>query len=208
MPNFREIHRTTPETYESHARAYDQQRSKVFFEKEWLDRFIAYLPVGGEVLDIGCGAGEPIAQYFIDQGCSLTGVDSSPTMIDISRSRFPQGEWLVQDMRTLSLSRTFDGIVGWDSFFHLNQHEQRSTLDLFRQHLNPNGALLLTIGDEAGEVLGVVNGQRVYHSSLDPNEYKQILLAAGFSHVTIALRDEKCGEHSVLLASGYKLNES
>ena len=204
MPTFSDIHRTTPETYEIHARAYDQQRTKVFFEKYWLDRFITSLPAGGSVLDIGCGAGVPIAQYLLDQGFKLTGVDSSPTMIDISRTRFPEGEWVVKDMRELSLSQIFDGIVGWDSFFHLNQDEQRSTLDLFCQHLNPDGALLLTIGDEAGEVLGVVNGQRVYHSSLDPNEYEQILLAAGFAEVTIALRDEKCGEHSVLLASGYQ----
>jgi hypothetical protein len=62
---------------------------------------------------------------------------------------------------------------------------------------------LLAIGDEAGEVLGAVNGQQVYHSSLDPHEYAQILLAAGFPHVTIALGDKKCGEHSELRASGY-----
>jgi SAM-dependent methyltransferase len=204
MPTLREIHRTTPETYEAHARAYDQQRMKIFFEKDWLDRFIAYLPAGGTVLDIGCGAGEPIARYLFDQGLHLTGVDSSATMIAISRSRFPEGEWLEQDMRNLSLSRSFDGIVGWDSFFHLNPPEQRSTLDLFCRHLNPDGALLLTIGHEAGEVLGFVNGQQVYHSSLDPKEYEQILLAAGFAQVAIVLRDKKCGEHSVLLASGYK----
>ena len=204
MATFREIHRTTPETYETHAYAYDQQRTKVFFEKDWLDRFIAHLPADGTVLDIGCGAGVPIAKYLIENGFDLTGVDSSPTMIDISHARFPESEWLVQDMRKLSLSRVFNGIVGWDSFFHLNPVEQRVTLKNFCRHLNVDGALLLTIGDEAGEVLGVVNGQRVYHSSLDPSEYEQILFAAGFARVTIALRDEKCGEHSVLLASGYK----
>ena len=204
MPTFREIHRTTRETYEAHALAYDRQRTKKLFEKDWLDRFVACLPAGGTVLDIGCGAGEPISQYLFEKGFNLTGVDSSPTMIALSRSRLPEGEWLEQDMRNLSLSRSFDGLLGWDSFFHLNPHEQRSTLDLFCQHLNPDGALLLTIGHEAGEVLGFVNGQRVYHSSLDPGEYEQILLAAGFSQVTIVLRDKKCGEHSVLLASGYK----
>ena len=204
MSSFSEIHRTTPETYEAHARAYDQQRTKRFLEKEWLDRFIAYLPAGGEVLDVGCGAGVPIAHYVLTQGFSVTGVDSSPTMIAISGSRFPEGRWLEMDMRSLSLSRTFDGIIGWDSFFHLNPDEQRSTLDLFCRHLNRDGALLLTIGHEAGEVLGVVNGQRVYHSSLDPNEYEQILVTAGFAQVTMVLRDQECDEHSVLLASGLR----
>ena len=65
-------------------------------------------------------------------------------------------------------------------------------------------ALLLTIGDRAGEVLGLVDGHQVYHSSLNPMEYKEILTSAGFSKVSVVLCDKDCGEHSVLLASGYE----
>ncbi len=204
MPNLPEFHSKTIETYEAHARAWDEQRSKVLLEKDWLDRFVACLAVGREVLDIGCGSGVPISQYLLSQDCQFTGVDASPTMIDIARSRFPEGDWLVMDIRSLLFPQNFDGIIGWDSFFHLTPEEQRSTLNILCQYLNPGGALLLTIGDKAGEVLGIVNSQQVYHSSLDPMEYKEILASAGFSKVTIALCDKSCGEHSVLLASGYK----
>lgn len=176
----------------------------MLFEKDWLDRFISYLPDGGEILDVGCGAGEPIAHYLLTQHFKLTGIDASQTMIDISSSRFPRGNWIVVDMRNMSLPQTFDGIIAWDSFFHLNPDEQRGTLEVFCRHLNSGGVLLLTIGDEVGEVLGVVNGEQVYHSSLDPDEYRGILRSAGFSKVTLVLRDENCGEHSVLLASGYE----
>ncbi|MGB0562162.1 MAG: class I SAM-dependent methyltransferase [Spirulinaceae cyanobacterium] len=203
VPNYRDIHNRTIETYEAHAKAWDEQRSKVLFEKNWLDRFIAYLPTGGEVLDIGCGAGVPIAQYLLRQGFNLTGVDASPTMISLSSSRFPEGKWIVMDMRSLSLPQSFDGIVGWDSFFHLDPDEQRTTLSSFCQNLNPGGTLLLTIGDKAGEVLGRVDGKQVYHSSLDPTEYKEILISVGFSKVTIVCCDKNCGERSVLLASGF-----
>ena len=106
-------------------------------------------------------------------------------------------------MRALSLPQAFDGIVAWDSFYHLNPDEQRRTLGRFCRHLNPGGALLLTVGDEAGEVLGVVDGEPVYHASLAPDEYRAILGAAGFSDITIVVRDETCGDHSILLASGY-----
>ena len=67
--------------YERYARAFDKDRFRGLFEKEWLDWFRALIPPGGSVLDLGCGMGEPIARYLIEAGYALTGVDSSPSMI-------------------------------------------------------------------------------------------------------------------------------
>lgn len=201
--DLRDIHHKTIEVYRKYASTWDAQRPKVFFEKKWLDRFIATLPPGGKVLDAGCGAGIPISQYLIEQSFQVTGVDAAPSMVKISASRFPQGKWLVMDIRNLALAQRFDGIIGWDSFFHLSQEEQRPVLINFCRHLRPHGALLLTIGDKASEVLGTVAGQQVYHASLDGSEYEKILRSAGFAEVTIVLCDEDCGGHSLLLASGF-----
>lgn len=207
MGNFREIHGKTVATYEENADAWDSQRPKVLFEQAWLDRFASCLPSGGDVLDVGCGAGEPIARYLMDQGFKVTGVDAASAMVEICRSRFPSRRWHVMDMREMSMDQRFDGIIAWDSFFHLNPDEQRSVLRIFCEHLKPGGALMVTVGDEAGEVLGWVNGKEVYHSSLAPNEYRGILQAAGFDDVTVVLRDESCGEHSIVLASAFKGRE-
>lgn len=207
MPDFREIYRRTSDVYEEHAAAWDEQRPRVFFEKDWIDRFVDGLPSGGRVLDVGCGAGLPISRYLIEQGFEVTGVDSSPKMIEISRSRMAEATWLVMDMRNLTLTTRFDGIVSWDAFFHLTPNEQRSTIRRFCRHLDPGGSMLLTIGDQAGEVLGWVNGERVYHSSLDPSEYRETLEAAGFENVELSLRDARCGEHSILVASNYQGHE-
>ena len=201
MPNFREIHDQTFDIYDKHAKAWDAHRPRVFFEKAWLDRFTSVVPAQSSILDVGCGAGEPIAAHLIERGFSVTGVDTSPAMIKISRSRFPEMDCIVMDMRDLALKTKFHGIIGWDSFFHLDPDEQRSTLQLFFRLLHPGGALLLTVGHKAGEVLGKVEGEQVYHSSLDPEEYRQILYLAGFKKVEIAIRDEDCGYHTVLLAS-------
>lgn len=203
MTNLREIHRKTIKVYEEHAEAWNEQRQGKFFEKEWIDRFIHGLPPSGQVLEVGCGTGEPISRYLIQQRFKLTGIDASPKMIEIASSRLSDGDWIVMDMRSLSLPLRYDGVISWDGFFHLTPEEQRPTLALFCQHLNPGGSMLLTIGDKAGEVLGTVHGAQVYHSSLDPREYEEILKAAGFLRVTIALRDKSCGGHSVLHASDY-----
>ena len=200
MQKFDYIHSLTIEIYEKHAEAWDEHRPRILFEQNWLDKFIALLPANGRVLDIGCGAGEPISEYLIKSEFRLTGLDASKNMLSISKSRFPTANWIKMDMRDLNLDMKFDGIISWDSFFHLNQEEQRQVLILFIDHLTSDGSLLLTIGDKSGEVIGTVEGEEVYHSSLDPEEYKEILYKFGFNQIEIELRDRDCGLHSILLA--------
>src|SRR5688572_13859464 len=106
--------------YERHAEKFDRDRNRSLFEQPWLDRFLDLITPGGTVLDIGCGMGEPIARYILERGYSVVGVDSSRSMIAICRQRFPEAEWIVGDMRLLELGRIFDGVLAWDSFFHLS----------------------------------------------------------------------------------------
>lgn len=200
MTSFDEIYKQTRAVYENNAEAWDRRRSRLLLEKGWLDRFTRLLPSGGSVLDVGCGAGEPISGCLVEQGFKVTGVDSSQSMIKICEARMPQHRWTVMDMRELALDEKFDGIVAWDSFFHLKQDEQRGVLQRFFRHLHAGGVLLMTVGHMAGEVLGTVEGERVYHASLTPQEYKNILMLAGFQNVKLALEDQSC-DRTVLLAS-------
>lgn len=202
MSNFDETHKRTIAVYDKFAEGWDKHRPRLLREKTWLKKFIQSLPSNASVLDVGCGAGEPISKFLVDQGFSVTGLDSSQAMIGICRYRFPNEAWLVMDMREIALDKQFDGIIAWDSFFHLKPDEQRNTLRLFSEHLRPRGSLLLTIGHEAGEVLGTVEGEAVYHSSLSAEEYRHILGSAGFQNIEIVLSDESC-DRSVLLASQY-----
>src|SRR5690349_18394579 len=122
--------------YEWHAHAWVRARlaESKLYERKWLEGFCALMPTGGSVLDIGCGAGEPIAAYLVGRGYILTGVDSSTAMIAMFRARLPGQEALVSDMRLLSLRRIFDGILAWDSLFHLNHDDQRRMFPVFGAH--------------------------------------------------------------------------
>jgi trans-aconitate methyltransferase len=170
------------------------------FEKPWLDKLLKFMAPGSSVLDVGCGAGEPISRYVLERGFSVTGVDSSPKMIETCKTRFPDQSWIVMDMRELTLGERFAGIIAWDSFFHLNPDEQRQVLQRFLTHLDSRGALLLTVGHQSGEVLGTVEGEEVYHSSLAPEEYEQILRSCGLENIEMTLQDKSCGDRTVLLA--------
>jgi SAM-dependent methyltransferase len=186
--------------YDRHAQVWDKARRRTLFEKPWLDRFAALVPRGGSILDLGCGAGEPIAGYFIEAGYDLTGVDSSPSMIGLCQARFPHTKWSVADMRTLSLGRQFDGVLAWDSFFHLRQDDQRDMFAVFRKHAAPNAALMFTSGPRGGVTMGTYQGEPLYHASLEPDEYRALLDKHGFAVVSYVAEDAACGGHTVWLA--------
>lgn len=186
--------------YERHAAAYDRLRGRNLFEKGWLDRFLTLVPPGGSVLDIGCGMGEPIARYIIESGRAVTGVDSSSGLIDLCMMRFPAETWQVTDMRTLALGRHFDGLLAWDSSFHLAPDDQRGMFKIFADHATPRAALMFTSGPAQGEAIGTFEGEPLYHASLDPDEYRTLLRDHGFNVVAHVVDDADCGGHAVWLA--------
>ncbi len=191
---------TTKDVYRRKAAQFDRERTKTVFERVWLERFEARLPDKASILDIGCGCGDPISQFFIQRGHQVTGVDYAEPMIHIAKTRFPGNQWLVADMRSLNLGKTFDGIIGWHSFFHLTQAEQRATLPVLAKHLNADGTLMLTVGASADEVIGHVGGEQVYHSSLSPNEYRTTLESLGLGIIDFVFEDPDCGFATILLA--------
>jgi trans-aconitate methyltransferase len=186
--------------YRRHAQAFDRARRKTLFEKPWLDRFRAMLPDRPTVLSLGCGAGDPMERYLIGSGARMTGVDSSPEMIALCRDRFPGHEWIAADMRALVLPRTFNGLLAWDSFFHLTPEDQRAMFPMFADHATTGAALMFTSGPRAGVAMGAFHGEPLYHASLDPEEYRALLVPLGFEVVRHAAEDPHCGGHTIWLA--------
>ena len=186
--------------YQRHAHDWAKDRGSRLLEKSWLDQFLALLPARASLLDVGCGSAEPIARYLIEKGHDVTGADSSPALIDLCKSRFPAQNWIVADMRTLSLSQRFDGILAWDSFFHLCHDDQRNMFPLFRKHAAPRAALMFTSGPAHGEAIGDYRGEPLYHASLDGDEYRSLLRQNGFQVVSHVTDDPACDRHAVWLA--------
>lgn len=188
--------------YERLARQYISDRPCVpWNEQPWLDRFLDHLPEKRRVLDLGCGAGAPIGKYLLDHGCVVTGVDTSPTLVSHCREHFPEGKWLVADMRRLSLGTKFDGLIAWDSFFHLSHADQRSMFQVFDEHAAPGAPLMFTSGTEHGEAMGEYHGEPLYHASLGPKEYESLLDRHGFHVIEHIVEDPACGAHTIWLAT-------
>jgi ubiquinone/menaquinone biosynthesis C-methylase UbiE len=79
--------------YDRYAREWDADRQRLGWnDKPWHERFAATLPRGAAVLDLGCGSGMPVARNLVQHGLRVTGVDASPTMIALCRSRMAEQE--------------------------------------------------------------------------------------------------------------------
>lgn len=190
-------------TYERVGQAWARQRNRNLMEKQWLDRFMTAAPRSTgpvRVLDLGCGSGQPIATYLNDRGAQLTGVDAATTMTDLYVKALPKADLIQADMRGLALDRHFDAILAWDSFFHLSAEDQRAMFATFAAHAAPRAALMFTSGHIAGEAIGTVADAPIYHASLDPAEYRDLLAEAGFKILYFTPEDPDCGQHTVWLA--------
>ena len=208
--DLRKREESTLEVYERWADSYDRNRDRSLFEKEYIDLFLDHISNslvtevtedGLDILDLGCGAGEPIASYLISQGHKVTGADYSQSMLSICRKRYPDHHWIFCDMRDYKLvDKKYEGIISWGAFFHLNHEQQRRNLPLICQSLKAGGCLLLTVGPEEGEVWGEVAGQKVYHASLAPEEYESILKNNNLEPFIFNRNDENCQGFSILMA--------
>lgn len=200
MSDLGQLAARTGEIYDQNAARFDAERSRAGVEFGWLTRFAEDLPEGAQVLDLGCGAGEPMAEWLISAGYEVTGADISPAMLSIARSRWPDRNWIEADMRGLDLGGQFDGILGWHGFFHLTGNEQRVALPSIAAHLRPGGVLMLTVGPEAGEVTGRVGDDEVYHASLSERDYREILTVNGIGVARFVRDDPDCDGATVMLA--------
>ncbi len=108
----------------------------------WIDRF---RPGAASLLELGCGTGSILERILgID---SLTGLDRSPEMLAMARSKVPAARFVEGDMADFSLGETFDVVVSvFDSINHLLTFEAwRSMFDAVHDHLAEGGLFIFDV---------------------------------------------------------------
>ena len=68
------------------------------------------------------------------------------------------------------------------------------------RHLGENGVVLLTVGDEEGEVLGAVGTEPVYHSSFSPEGYHALFADNSMEIIDLVIGDRDAGGRNILFA--------
>jgi SAM-dependent methyltransferase len=186
--------------YQRHAHAFDAARRRSFPERQWLERFIRTIPKGGEILDLGCGGGEPIDRFLVDRGYRLTGIDLAPSMISLARTRFFRHKWIEADMRKFGAeSSAYDGIIAWSSLFHLEAEMQEKLIQRIGVWLKRGGVALFNSGPDRGISIGEIAGEELFHASLSPGEYRAVFARSGLAEIAHKIEDPDCGGMTVWL---------
>lgn len=188
------------ESYNQIANVYHKQRDK-FKNDDILNSFASILSSGSEVLDVGCGAGVPVAQFLVKTDFKVTGVDISSSMVELARKNVPEATFFEMDMKKLEFEdRRFDGITALYSLFHIPKEDHGAILLKFYTLLRDNGVLLFCSGWNQWEGTKDFHGAQMYWSQPGKEVTRQLVLEAGFELILSEVREYGGEKHYWVLA--------
>lgn len=143
--------------YRRHAQAY-AERFATARANPGLDAFIALIPKGGRVLDLGCGPGHAAA-WMAARGLEVDALDASPEMAALARDRFGI-EVRVAGFDAVTAKARYDGIWASFSLLHAPKADFPRHLAALNRALKPGG--LLHLGMKLGQGEGRDRLDRFY----------------------------------------------
>ena len=163
----------TLEFYAREAAAYGRRSDGIGVSKA-LVAFLALIPKGGHVLDLGCGTGRD-TQAILEAGFEVTALDGSPQMAAEAEKRIGRPV-LVMLFDEMIFERRFDGIWASASLLHVPRAGLPDVLSRVHAALKPGG--LIEAGFKSGNAEGRDKLGR-YYNYLDAEELAPLFRAGG-----------------------------
>jgi ubiquinone/menaquinone biosynthesis C-methylase UbiE len=139
------------------------------------------IPTGGNILELGCGAGLPMTAGLAEHG-HVTGVDISAAQIALARTNVPAATFIHADMTTLEFpAASFDAVVAFYALTHVPRDEQAALLERIRMWLRPGGVFVASMGveDDPGGIERDWLGVDMYFSHFGARRNRRLVEAAG-----------------------------
>lgn len=143
-----------------------------------LEAFVAALPQGAQVLDLGCGPGTSAAA-MARAGLQVTATDASAEMVALA-ARHPGVNARLATFDDLTEEAEYDGIWANFSLLHAPRHAFPGHLDAIRRALKPGGLFHIALKLGTGEARDAIGRFYSYYTG---EELETLMQDAGFEIV-------------------------
>jgi SAM-dependent methyltransferase len=158
----------------------------------YLDRLLTLLPDASDVLELGCGAGEPVTRRLTERH-RVTAVDISGAQLRMAALRAPGAMFVQGSMVDISFeSGSFDAVAAFYAVTHVPRRRHADLLVRIAGWLRVGGVLLLSMGadDDPGTVEDDWFGVPMYFSHFDAATNQALVQRAGFELVEADVVEE------------------
>ncbi|MEB8387912.1 class I SAM-dependent methyltransferase [Rhodobacteraceae bacterium KMM 6894] len=145
-------------------------------EDRLLASFIAAMPAGGRVLDLGCGPGVA-AHAMADAGLQTDAMDAVPEMVKMA-ARHPDVTARIATFDDISGVDHYDGIWSNFSLLHAPRADMPRHLRRIAQALKPDGRLHVAVKSGTGEQRDTLGRLYTYYTT---EELCELLRDAGLT---------------------------
>jgi SAM-dependent methyltransferase len=192
QPMMPEPIRIVADGYDAIADRYLAWSSTAPVRNRYLERLLALLPAQSDVLELGCGAGEPVTRELAARH-RLVAVDISARQLELASRAAPNAQLLLADMVELAFEpASFDAVIAFYSLTHVPRTHHADLLERIVRWLRPGGLVLLTMGasDEPGSVDDDWLGAPMYFSHFDAATNRAMARRAGIRIVSSDIVEE------------------
>jgi SAM-dependent methyltransferase len=145
-------------------------------DTEHMRAFLAGLPQGARLLDLGCGPGNAAA-FMADCGYSVDAWDASPEMVELARDRHGL-ETRIARFDDLTAIAEYDGVYANFSLLHAPRSEMPAHLGRIATALKPGGRVHIGLKTGQGEKRDSLGR---FYAYFEDHELTALLEGAGFS---------------------------
>ena len=163
--------------------AWYRERAEAFADRtrdmamaKFHDDFLARLPDGGRILDVGCGSGRD-AKAFRERGYEVEGLERSPELARMAEQH-AGCPVRIMSMEELEDDGRFDGLWASASVLHIPIEARAGLLTRFLRALRPGGTLYLSLKEGGGRRIDAEDGRVFY--DIRAKTLEDALISAGF----------------------------
>ncbi len=146
-------------------------------------RLIELLPAGSELLELGCGPGDPTTKTLAER-YSVTANDISESCLNLARKNAPTAKFILSDMTSLAFDPgSFDAVVAYYAFHHVPRDRYEPLLKNISSWLRKGGLFMAAMYpyDFENLVTEDWHGATMYWSSFNEEKTLQLIRDAGLT---------------------------